>query len=174
MTLEGEQGFLFLLAAGTELKGAALIASGEVERGLHLLQRGWQAHPATGTELGRTYRQTVHAEACLSSGRFAEAGSVLAAALQAVRDTGEHTWEPVLHLLYAELAQRAPRCAPAIGSPEAVPLGRLEATREALDAARPMGAKAFESRACAALARLRNRELSREESALPFDATARR
>jgi len=154
MTLAGEQGFLFLVSAGTELKGAALIARGEVERGLNLLQRGWEAHQATGAELGRTYWQTVHAEACLSSGLFAEAGSVLAAALQAVRDTGEHTWEAVLYMLYAELARRAPDCAPL--------LSPLAATQQALVAARRMGAKAFESRAVAALARLGDGELPRD------------
>ena len=149
-----EHGFSFLLAAATELQGAALVEQGEGERGLSLLRQGWAAHAATGAELGGTYWRAVLADACMRAGVFDEARELLLQALVVVGDRSERIWESELYRLHGELCRQAPEHAPALpqlggGAPDPE-----RAFVYAIDLARQRGAGSHELRAALGLARL--------------------
>jgi len=148
-----EQGFRFLLAAATELKGAALAHSGQLEEGLALMRSGWVAHQATGAALGRTYWRAVLAEACSRGGLLAEAGQVLAEAFESVGQHAEQVWEPELYRIYAELHLKAPEHAPPLSAAAGQRLSAAEAFDKALETARRSGAKALELKAALSTAR---------------------
>jgi DNA-binding winged helix-turn-helix (wHTH) protein/tetratricopeptide (TPR) repeat protein len=149
-----QHGFIFLLAAGTELLGAALVQQGDVARGLELIRQGWAAHQATGAALGGTYWRAVLAEACLHAGQFDEAGRVLVEALAFCREHSEVVWQSELYRLLGELCEQAPERVPVLldMSPRELDPERLYV--HALELARSIGAKTHELRASTSLGRL--------------------
>lgn len=148
------QGFLFLLAVATEMRGAALASGGEVVAGIDLLRAGWARHQATGAEFAHCYWRIFLAEACIRAGQWQEALDVLLDALQASVAKREAIWEPELYRIYGELCQSAPE-PPRTSEPRFAELDSAEAAfTRALSLARAYGARSLELRAATSLARL--------------------
>ena len=164
LELCAEHGFSFLLAAGTELSGAALVQQGEVGRGLGLLRAGWAGHQATGAEMGGTYWRAVLADACLRAGAFDEAGQVLVEALAVADERSERGWKPELYRLHGELCQVAPGRAsrlPDLGDGSADPRRSFD---HAIALARELRATSLELRAATSLGQLLLRQGKRAEA----------
>ena len=103
ITLSREQGFSFLLAVGTILRGWALAEQGQGEEGLVQIRQGLEAFRATRTEYQRTLHLRSLAEACGKAGRVEDGLQALAEALAMVDYTGECVYEAELHRLRGEL-----------------------------------------------------------------------
>lgn len=164
LALCAEHGFSFLLAAGTELSGAALVQQGEVERGLALLRAGWAGHQATGAEMGGTYWRAVLADACLRAGAFEEAGQVLVEALAVADERSERGWKPELYRLHGELCQVAPTRAPRLPDLGDASADPEHAFAHAIALARVLRATSLELRAATSLGKLWLRQGKRAEA----------
>jgi class 3 adenylate cyclase/predicted ATPase len=139
-----EQGFPFWGAQGTIHHGWAKVENGDVVDGISLLRRGSAAYRATGAELWMPYYIALVATACEIAGQIEEGLTLLDDALQIVKRTGERWFAAELYRHKGQLLQRQ---------------GQSEAAEElygkALSIAEEQGAKLWELRAVASLARLR-------------------
>ena len=139
-----EQGFPFWGAQGTIHHGWAKVKNGDVVDGISLLRRGSAAYRATGAELWMPYYIALVATACEIAGQIEEGLTLLDDALQIVKRTGERWFAAELYRHKGQLLQRQ-------GQSEAAE----ELYRKALSIAEEQGAKLWELRAVASLARLR-------------------
>jgi predicted ATPase len=139
-----EQGFPFWGAQGTIHHGWAKVKKGDVVDGISLLRRGSAAYRATGAELWMPYYIALVATACEIAGQIEEGLTLLDDALQIVKRTGERWFAAELYRHKGQLLQRQ-------GQSEAAE----ELYRKALSIAEEQGAKLWELRAVASLARLR-------------------
>jgi predicted ATPase len=118
--------------------------SGDVAEGIALLRSGLIAYSATGAELQMPYFVPLLARACEFAGQIEEAVTLLDDALQIVERTGERWLEAELYQQKGQLLLRQ---------------GHSEAAEEfyhkALSIAEEQGAKLWELRVAASLARLR-------------------
>jgi len=154
MTLCTEQGYAFYLAAGTMLRGWALVAQEAVEEGLAQMGQGLAAYRATGTVGWQPYSLALLAEAQAKAGRADEGLSVLAEAFRLVDKTGERFYAAELHRLQGQLLLQQ-------AIPDAL---RAEACfHQALAIARHQQAKSLELRAAMSLSRLWQRQGQRQE-----------
>jgi predicted ATPase len=139
-----EQGFPLWWAQGTSHRGWVKVKNGDVVEGISLLRRGLTGWRATGSEVGVQHFVALLAGAYEIGGRIEEAVSLLDDALQIVERTGERWFAAELHRHKGRLLLRQ---------------GQSEAAKElyskALGVAREQGAKLWELRAAASLARLR-------------------
>ena len=155
ITLSTEQGFPFLLAYGTILRGWALTLRGEGAGGIARIHQGLVARRALGAEVHRPYFLTLLAEAYGEVGQPEEGLTVLVEALALVDKTGERHWEAELHrrrgeLLLIEQGQKVEEAE--------------ECFRQALDIARRQQAKSLELRAAMSLSRLWQQQGKKEEA----------
>jgi predicted ATPase len=139
-----DQGFPQWRALGTILRGWVKVENGEVAEGISLLRSGSTAHCATGAELLVPHHTALLARACEIAGQVEEALALLDEALQIVERTGERWFAPELNRHKGRLLLRQ-------GHAEAAE----ELYRKALNIAEEQGAKLWELRAAASLARLR-------------------
>jgi DNA-binding winged helix-turn-helix (wHTH) protein/predicted ATPase len=139
-----EQGFPFYGATSAQFRGLVKAKNGDVTEGIALLRIGSNAYRATGTELWMPFGVSLLAMACEISGRIDEASSLLDEALQIAKRTGE-CW------FAAELLRRKGQLLWRQGQAKAAE----EYYRKALGIAADQGAKLWELRAAASLARLR-------------------
>jgi class 3 adenylate cyclase/predicted ATPase len=139
-----EHGFPRWRALGTIFRGWVKVRNGDVAEGVSLLRSGSIADRATGSESWFLYHIALLAEACEAAGQVDEALSLLDDAFEIVERTGAHWFATELHRHKGRLLLRQ-------GHSQAA-----EALyREALRIAGEQGARLWELRAAASLARLR-------------------
>jgi predicted ATPase len=143
----------FWIAVGTIYRGWLKAKSGDVAEGISLLRSGSAAYHSTGAELWMPSFITLLARACEIAGQVEEAVTLSDGALQTVERTGERWLEAELYRHKGQLLLRQ-------GHPEAAE----ELYRKALRIAREQGAKLWELRAAASLARLRRDQGRRAEA----------
>jgi class 3 adenylate cyclase/predicted ATPase len=139
-----EQGFPFWRAIGTIYRGWVKVKNGDVAEGISLLRSGSSAYRATGAEAWMPHYIALLARACEIAGQVEEGLTLLDDALQIVERTGERWFAAELNRHKGQLLLRQ-------GHSEAAE----ELYRKALSVAEEQGAKLWELRAAASLARLR-------------------
>jgi predicted ATPase len=144
VAVASEQGLPFWGAIGTSYRGWVKVRNGEVSEGISLLRNGTAAFRGTGAELFAPYPVSLLASACQIAGQIGESLTVLDGALQIVQRTGERWLAAELYRHKGELLlrQRHDQAAE-------------ELYCKALSIAVEQGAKLWELRAAANLARLR-------------------
>ena len=152
-TVATEQGFLLWRAIGTTYRGWLKVKIGEVAEGIMLLRQGLAAYRATGAEAWVPYQIALLARACEIAGQIEEAVGLLDDALQVVKRTEERWLDAELHRHRGQLRLRQGHS----GAAE-------ELYRKALSIAAEQGAKLWELRAAASLARLRRDQGRRAEA----------
>jgi class 3 adenylate cyclase/predicted ATPase len=148
-----EQGFPHWRGEGTVYRGWAKVKNREVAEGISLLRSGASAYRATGAETFMPHYIALLAGACEISGQIEEAGTLLDDALQIVERTGERWFAAELNRHKGQLLLRQ-------GHSEAAE----ELYRKAFSIAEEQGAKLWELRAAASLARLRRDQGRRPEA----------
>ncbi len=139
-----EQGFPHWRAQGTIFRGWVKVKNGDMAEGISLLRGGSTASRATGAELWMPHYIALLAGGCEIAGEVAEGLTLLDNALQIVETTGERWFAAELNRNKGQLLLRQ-------GHTEAAE----ELYRKALSIAGEQGAKLWELRATASLARLR-------------------
>ncbi|MBM4270364.1 MAG: hypothetical protein FJ144_27795 [Deltaproteobacteria bacterium] len=151
MAHANEQGLPYWIPIGLELRGAALVERGEIERGIADLEQGL-ASWTEGANLGRCRHLAHLAAAKTRAGRLGEARELLEQSKALIAATGERYHEAEIQRLDAELV-----CAEAGGIDEASSdaRSRVEALlHDAIECAKRQGARTLELRATMSLARL--------------------
>ena len=148
-----EQGFPYWRAQGTIYRGWVKVKNGDVAEGISLLRSGSAAYRATGAEVWMPHYIALLARACEIAGQIEEAVTLLDDALQIVERTGERWFAAELNRHKGQLLLRQ-------GHSEAAE----ELYRKALSIAEEQGAKLWELRAAASLARLRRDQGRRAEA----------
>jgi TOMM system kinase/cyclase fusion protein len=146
--LAGEQGFAFVLAIGTVLRGWALAEQGQSNAGIVQMHEGMAACRTTGAEADRPYYLALVAEAYGRERRYDEGLAILEEALALVDQSEDRYWEAEIHRLKGEwlLARSAEHT------------DAETCFHQALDVARRQQAKSLELRAAMSLARLWQRQ----------------
>jgi class 3 adenylate cyclase/predicted ATPase len=144
VALGTEQGFPMWRALGTIYGGWAKVKNGDVMDGITALRSGSSDHRAAGAETGMPHHIALLAMACEIAGQVEEALALLDDALRSAERTGERRFA-------AELNRHKGRLLLRQGHSEAAE----ELYRKALSIAQEQGAKLWELRAAASLARLR-------------------
>jgi class 3 adenylate cyclase/predicted ATPase len=148
-----EQGFPFWGAMATIFRGWVKVKNGDVTDGMSLLQSGSAAYRATGSEAWTPHHISLLARACEIAGQIEEALARLEEALQIAERTGERWFAAELNRHKGQLLLRQ-------GHTEAAE----QLYRKALSIAEEQGAKLWELRAAASLARLRRDQGHRAEA----------
>jgi predicted ATPase len=148
-----QQGFPYYRASGTILRGWVKVENGDAAEGISLLRSGSTALRATGAECVMPYCIALLARASEIAGQIEEGLTLLDDALQIVERTGERWLEAELNRHKGQLLLRQ-------GQSEAAE----ELYRKALSIAEEQGAKLWELRAAASLARLRRDQGRRTEA----------
>jgi predicted ATPase len=138
---------------GTIYRGWIKVEIGDVTEGIPLLRNGVSAFRATGEEAWIPHFIILLARACEIAGQVEEAMTLLDEALQIVERTGER-W------LAAELHRHKGRLLQSRGHAEAAE----DLYRKALNIAAEQGAKLWELRAAASIARLRRDQCRHAEA----------
>ena len=148
-----EQSFPHWRAEGAIYRGWVTVRNGDVAEGISFLRSGSIAFRATGAEVFMPHYITLLAGACGIAGQVEEAETLLDEALQIVERTGERWFAAELNRHKGQLLLR---------------LGHTEAAedlyRKAVRIAAEQGAKLWELRAAASLARLRRDQGRRAEA----------
>ena len=142
-----EQGFPYWCAIGTTYRGWVKVKNGDIAEGTSLLRDGTAAFRVTGAELFAPFLVILLASACEIAGQVEESLALLAEALQIVERTGERWLAAEFNRQKGELLLRQGNSA-----------GAEELYRKALTIAAEQGAKFWELRAAASLARLRREQ----------------
>jgi predicted ATPase len=145
VALSTEQGFPFLAAWGTSLRGWALAMQGQSEEGLIQVRQGIAAWQATGAVLHIPYFYTMLADVCAHLGHTENALQALAEAQTLIEHHEERYWEAEVCRLRGVLLLRQME----------TPQAEAEACfQQALDVARHQEAKSLELRVAMSLSRL--------------------
>jgi class 3 adenylate cyclase/predicted ATPase len=139
-----EQSFPYWRAQGAAYRGWVKVKAGDVAEGISLLRSGLSAFRGTGAEMWMSYYTALLARAYEIAGEIEDSLAVSNDALQIVEGTGELWFAAELNRYKGQLLQRQ-------GHSEAAE----ELYRKALSIAVEQGAKLWELRAAATLARLR-------------------
>jgi class 3 adenylate cyclase/predicted ATPase len=142
-----EQGFPVWRAWGAIFRGWIKVKNFDVTEGMSLLRSGLAAYRATSAVQWIPHYSALLASACETAGQVEESLTLLDDALQVVERTGERWFE-------AELNRHKGRMLLRQEHPEAAE----ELYRKALRIAEEQGAKLWELRAAASLARLRRNQ----------------
>jgi predicted ATPase len=148
-----EQGVPRWRAIGTIYRGWVMVKNGDVAEGISLLRSGSIADRATGGEAWVPYHVALLAGGCEAAGQIEEALALLDDAFQIVERTGAHWFAAELNRHKGQLLLRQ-------GHSEAAE----ELYRKALSIGQEQGAKLWELRAAASLARLRRDQDRRAEA----------
>jgi class 3 adenylate cyclase/predicted ATPase len=165
IALAHEQGLLFYLAWGTNLRGWALAAQNQEEEGIVQMREGLAAYRGTGAaENGQTWFHVGLAEAYGKTKQIEEGLTVLTEALTGAHKTGEHVNEAELHRLKGELTLQKFH----VDNPQsAIRIPQLEAEEyflKAVEIARQQQAKSLELRAVISLSRLWQQQGRKDEA----------
>lgn len=149
-----EQGFVFWHATGTLYRAGGLLLQGNLGEGLPLLVGGLESYRATGAELALPYYLSLLGDGYTRAGRFEDAHRTLGEGLDLADKHEDRFQEAELHRLLGELhlaetddQARAEKC-----------------FHTAIEIARRQQSKAWELRATVSLARLWQRQGSRNEA----------
>jgi predicted ATPase len=144
------------------LRGWALVAQGQAEKGIAQIRQGLTTYQATGAELICPYWLALLAEAYEKGGQAEEGLAVLAEALAAVEKTGERWWEAELYRLKGELLLQSggQSLEPGVTHPQSATAETC--FQQALEIARRQQAKSLELRAAMSLSRLWQRQGKRD------------
>jgi predicted ATPase len=153
VSVAAEHGFSLYSAAGTILRGWAMVKNGNVTEGISLLRSGSAAYRATGQEAWLPFFLALEAAACEIAGHIEDSMALVDEALQIAGRTGERWFEAELNRHKGEILLRQ-------GHSEAVE----ELYRKALGIAREQQAKLWELRSATSLARLRRDQDRRGEA----------
>jgi predicted ATPase len=145
VALATEKGFPFWEAAGTILRGWALVIQGQSEAGMAEVRQGIAAYRATGATLLVPYYCTVLADVASHLGHTEEGLQALAEAHTLVEQHEERWWEAEIYRLRGVLLLQQP------GTTQAEAETWLQ---RALDVAHRQEAKSLELRAAMSLSRL--------------------
>jgi predicted ATPase len=158
VAVASEQGLPFwgAMGMGTTYRGWVKVKNGDVSEGMSLLRSGTAAFRGTGAELFAPYPVSLLASACQIAGQIEESLTLLSEALLIVERTGERWFAAELNRQKGQLLLQLGNSATA-----------EELFRKALSIAAEQGAKLWELRAAASLARLR-REQGRHGEARSF------
>jgi predicted ATPase len=148
-----EQGFPVWRAMGTVHRGWVMVKNGDVTRGIALLRSGWADYRATGTDMWTPYNTALLAGACDIAGQIEEGLTLLEDASQIAETTGQRWFAAELNRHKGQFRLRQ-------GHSEAAE----ELYHQALSIAENQGAKLWELRAAASLARLRRDQGRRAEA----------
>jgi predicted ATPase len=148
-----DQGFAHWRAGTTIYCGWAKVKNDDVSEGISLLRNGLTAYRATGAEVWVPHFIAYLAAAYEIAGEVGEAETLLDDALQIVERTGERWFAAELNRHKGQLLLRQRHSAAA-----------EELYRKALSIAEEQGAKLWELRAAASLARLRRDQGRRTEA----------
>jgi predicted ATPase len=155
LTISTENGFPVRAAFGSAFLGWTMVERGAGQAGIARIEEGIAGFQTTGGKLLRAWWLGVRTEAYGKAGQREEGLTVLAEALRAVDDTGEHFYEAELYRLKGEfLLQR-------------FPANQHEAEtcfQHAMTIAQSQGAKAWELHTAASLARLWQHQGKRQEA----------
>ena len=155
ISLAKEQGFLYMMASGSTLRGWALAHQGQAKEGIEQMSQGMIACRGTGAELARPYWLALLAEAFGSMGQPEAGLTALAEALTLVDKTGERHYEAEIYRLKGALLLQH-------SSDNQV---EAEACfHQAISIARSQQAKSFELRTATSLARLWQQQGKRQEA----------
>ena len=151
MSLAAEQGMPFWLAWGTILRGWVLSEQGSREEGIAQIREGLAGYRATGSEMGYSYFLALLADSYRQAGETDAGLAAIDEAMAMVSRSGEHCYEAELHRIKGHLLLGASsdRSGAAARAAEAE-----DCFHQAIAAARRQGARSFELRAVASLARL--------------------
>jgi DNA-binding winged helix-turn-helix (wHTH) protein/predicted ATPase len=155
-----EQGVPFWMAHAFLLRGWALAAQGDLERGISDIEQGLASMTAMGTSLGRSAHCAHLAAAKSRAGRFAEARELIDRSKMLVAASGERYYEPEIHRLDAELVLAEAR---ADGAPSDARARAEALLHTAVECASRQGARTLELRAMTALARVCGRGAKGEQ-----------
>jgi class 3 adenylate cyclase/predicted ATPase len=144
VSVAAEHGFSLYSAAGTILRGWAMVKNGNVTEGMALLRSGSASYRATGQEAWMPFFIGLQAAACEMAGQIEESLILSEEAFQIVERTGERWLEAELHRQKGQLLLQ-----------QGHPAAAEELYRKALRIAREQEAKLWELRAAVSLARLR-------------------
>ena len=145
VTVSIENGFPFRAAMGSMLLGRAMVERGEGEAGISRMEEGIAAFQTTGAKLENALWLALLAEAYGKIGQVEEGLIVLADAMLAAKNTGEHFYDAELQRLKGEFLLQ-------LSSDH-----QREAEtcfQQAMAIAQNHGAKAWELRTATSLARL--------------------
>ncbi|PYV85090.1 MAG: hypothetical protein DMG05_23405, partial [Acidobacteria bacterium] len=149
-------GFPFYLAVGNIWRGSALAEQGQAAEGIAQIRQGLAVARATGAKAYETGYLSLLAEACEKVRQVEEGLTVLAEALDIVRQTGEHYVEARLHRVKGQLLLQ-------LGTPSSA--SEAEACfHKAIDVARQQSAKSSELQAAVSLARLWQQQGKKDEA----------
>jgi predicted ATPase len=155
MAIGDERGFSLWCAWGSTLHGWALAMTGQCEQGIAEIRSGLAAAKATGAAAFASHFQAMLAEAHAANGQIEEALAAVEQGLVHVDQTGEVWWEAELQRLRGELLRQR---SPSSGD-------ESEACfRRAIDIASRQEAKSLELRATTSLARLLDKQGTRDEA----------
>ena len=153
VSVAAEHGFSLYSAAGSILRGWAMVKNGNVTEGMALLRSGSAAYRATGQESWMPFFVALQAAACEMAGQIEEGLTLLEEALQIVERTGERWLEAELHRQKGQLLLEQGH--PAVAE---------ELYCKARSIARDQEAKLWELRAAVSLAKLRRDQGCRAEA----------
>jgi TOMM system kinase/cyclase fusion protein len=155
ISLAKEQGFLYMMASGSTLRGWAMAHQGQAKEGIEQMSQGMRACRGTGAELARPYWLALLAEAHGTIGQPEAGLMALAEALPLVDKTGERHYEAEIYRLKGALLLQ-------YSSDNQV---EAEACfHQAISIARSQQAKSFELRSATSLAKLWKQQGKRQEA----------
>ena len=134
-----DQGFPYWRATGLIYRGWALVAVGDFENGVVLIQQGISACQATGAITWLPLFQGLQAQACAACGQSDRAFTLLEEALQTAQRTGErwfaaelnrHNGQLLLRQGHSEAAEKLYRKALSIARTQQAKLWGLRAARD--------------------------------------------
>ena len=153
LALSERLGFESRIATGQFMLGRALVAAGEVDAGLRLLDEGWARREEAGALATGTECASHAAEVLLSAGRTAEAARFVREGTRVQEAIGERYYEAELLRLRGRLAELGAD-EDADGAARSADQRAEALYRDAVDAAGREGARLFALRAATDLAAL--------------------
>jgi predicted ATPase len=159
IALATEQGFPFLAALGTNLRGWAMADQGQEEEGITQLRQGLAAWQAIGAVTLIPYYRALLAEAYGKSGQAEEGRAGIAEALTAVDKTGERFYEAELYRLKGTLTLQS-----TVRGSEPKVEEAEECFQKAIEIACRQSAKSLELRAVMSLSRLWQQQGKKREA----------
>src|SRR5215471_3537606 len=144
--LSDEYGFPRWRGSALVIRGRAVAAEGDGDRGLAEMREGLEALRLAGLRLGNSAQLALLTEGCLQLDRVDEGLAAVETGLTYSRESGESVFDAELWRLRGELlARRAPRSG---RGRAAMPAEVSECFEKARAVARSQGARGLEQRAC--------------------------
>jgi len=165
MRIAPGHGFRFLLADNQVLHGWILAAQGMAAEGLRQVQAGIAAYEATGAVMSGPAHRLLLVKVYGKAGQCDEALAALAAAREAMEQTGERTYEAEMHRLEGELTlDRSQRTGRKRQVATAAAAAAEACFHKAIEVARRQRAKSLELRAVMSLSRLWQQQRKRQQA----------